>query len=121
MAKRKDKTTKLEEVIIEGILERKGKNIVSIDFRKHENAICNKFIICNGDSNTHVKSIADSIEVIVKKKLKETVWKKEGMENSLWVLLDYVDVVVHIFQTDIRDYYKLESLWADSISTNISV
>ena len=121
MAKRKDKTTKLEEAIIGGIKERNGKNIIIIDFSKQLNAVCKKFIICNGDSNTHVKSIADSVEEFVKKNLKETVWKKEGTENSLWILLDYVDIIVHVFQTEQREYYKLESLWADNISTTISV
>jgi ribosome-associated protein len=119
MAKRKDKTTKLEEAIIEGIRERKGNNIVIIDFSDQPNAICKKFIICNGDSNTHVKSIADNVEVYVKKNLKETVWKKEGFENSLWILLDYGDIVVHVFQTEQREYYKLESLWADNKSTTL--
>ena len=121
MGKRKDKTTKLEEVIIEAIAERKGKNIVSIDFSGQKFAMCKKFIICQGDSVTHVKSIADNVEVFVKKKLKESPWKKEGMENAQWILLDYVDIVVHVFRPDIRDFYKLESLWGDNISTNYSV
>jgi len=120
MAKRKDKTLKLEEIVIEGILEKKGKNIISIDFSEQQNSICKKFVICNGDSNTHVKAIANSVEEIVKKKLKENVWRKEGFENSLWILLDYSDVVVHIFQTQQREYYKLENLWADNVSKRIS-
>lgn len=120
MVKGKNKTLKLEKAIIEGIQEKKGKNIISIDFSNTLNAMCSKFIICNGDSNTHVKSIANSVEEIVKKKLKENVWKKEGFENSLWILLDYGDIVVHVFQTHEREHYRLENLWSDNVTTSIS-
>ncbi len=106
----KDKTV---DLIIEGIKEKKGKEIVSIDISKLENSVCRYFIICHGDSNTQVSAIANWIEKVVEDELDEKVWKKQGFENAQWILLDYVDVVVHIFQKETRDFYNLESLWAD--------
>lgn len=99
--------------IIEGIQERKGKEIVCIDLSPIENSICRYFIICHGDSNTQVGAIAQSVEKVMEEKLNEKVWRKQGMENAHWVLLDYVDVVVHIFQKEFREFYNLEGLWAD--------
>jgi ribosome-associated protein len=108
--KTKDKTV---DIIIEGIKEKKGKEIVSIDISKLENSVCRYFIICHGDSNTQVSAIAQWIEKVVEDDLNEKVWKKQGFENAQWILLDYVDIVVHIFQKEFRDFYDLESLWAD--------
>lgn len=108
--KTKDKTV---DLIIEGIKEKKGKEIVSIDISKLENSVCSYFIICHGDSNTQVSAIANWIEKVVEDELNEKVWKKQGFENAQWILLDYVDVVVHIFQKETRDFYNLENLWAD--------
>jgi len=99
--------------IIEGIKEKKGKEIVSIDLSALENSICRYFVICHGDSNTQVAAIAQWIEKVMEEKLDEKVWHKQGLENAHWVLLDYVDVVVHIFQKEFRDFYNLEGLWAD--------
>lgn len=99
--------------IIEGIQEKKGKEIVCIDLSSIENSICRYFIICHGDSNTQVGAIAQSVERVMEEKLNEKVLRKQGLENSAWVLLDYVDVVVHIFQKEYRDFYNLEGLWAD--------
>jgi len=99
--------------IIEGIQEKKGKEIVCIDLSALENSICRYFIICHGDSNTQVGAIAQSVEKVMEDKLNEKVWRKQGLENAHWVLLDYVDVVVHIFQKEFRDFYNLEELWAD--------
>jgi ribosome-associated protein len=99
--------------IIEGIQEKKGKEIVCIDLSALENSICRYFIICHGDSNTQVGAIAQSVEKVMEDKLNEKVWRKQGLENAHWVLLDYVDVVVHIFQKEFRDFYNLEGLWAD--------
>jgi ribosome-associated protein len=109
-AKTKDKTV---DLIIEGIKEKKGKEIVSIDISKLENSVCRYFIICHGDSNTQVSAIAQWIEKVVEDELNEKVWKKQGFENAQWILLDFVDIVVHIFQKESRDFYNLESLWAD--------
>jgi ribosome-associated protein len=99
--------------IIEGIKDKKGKEIISIDISELKNAVCRYFIICHGDSNTQVNAIANGIEQVMEEKLNERVWRKQGFENSQWVLLDYVDVVVHIFQKEFRDFYNLEGLWAD--------
>ncbi len=108
------KNNNLLNLIIEGIKNKKGNNISSIDLRKIENAVCDYFVICNADSNTQVKSIVDEIENHVKKNTGEKVWKKEGLENSQWILLDYSSIVVHVFQTKFREFYKLENLWADA-------
>jgi ribosome-associated protein len=99
--------------IIEGIKEKKGKEIVSINLTALESAVCRYFIICHGDSNTQVSAIAQWIEKTLEENLNEKVWKKQGFENSQWILLDYVDIVVHIFQKEFRDFYNLEELWAD--------
>jgi len=103
----------LLEHIIEGIKEKKGKEILSIDLRALDNSICRYFIICHGDSNTQVNAIANWIEYSIEEKLNEKVWHKEGFENANWILLDYVDIIVHIFQKESRDFYNLEGLWAD--------
>jgi ribosome-associated protein len=104
---------KLVALIIEGIKEKKGKEIISIDISKFESSICNHFIICHGDSNTQVNAIAQWIEKFIEEQTNEKVWRKQGFENAQWVLLDYIDIVVHIFQKEARDFYNLEGLWAD--------
>ncbi|MFC2087094.1 ribosome silencing factor [Bacteroidota bacterium] len=105
---------KLYNSILEGIFRKKGEDIIKIDLRKIGNAFCDYFIICHGGSNTQVKSIADSIEEKVKENLNEKAHHKEGVENSIWILLDYNDIVVHIFQKEYRGFYNLEGLWADA-------
>jgi ribosome-associated protein len=112
--KAKSESLILAETIIDGILDKKGKNVISLDLSKVNNSICNFFIICHGTSRTQVEAIADSIEDKVRIKLKEKPWHREGLENAEWVLLDYVDVVAHIFQEKTREFYQLESLWADA-------
>jgi ribosome-associated protein len=109
----------LVDTIIEGILEKKGNNIILLDLKKVENAFCDNFIICNADSNTQVNSISESIEKKVKEELNIRVHHREGLDNSVWVLLDFNDVLVHIFQTEYREYYKLEELWGDARLTRI--
>ncbi len=99
--------------IIDSIQGKKGKEIVSIDLQGLGTSLCDYFILCNGDSRTQVAAIAEGIEEQLKKKLGVAPHHKEGMENAHWVLLDYLDVVVHIFQKEYRDFYRLESLWAD--------
>jgi ribosome-associated protein len=106
-------TNTLLQTIITGIQEMKGKEIVSLDFTPVANSVCNYFIICNGDSNTHVNAIANSVDEYTKNKLNVSAWHIEGRENSHWVILDFADIVVHIFQTQYRQYYNLEDLWAD--------
>jgi ribosome-associated protein len=117
--KRKTSTDKLTETIIDAIKEKKGKDILKIDLAKLTNPVCKQFIICHADSNTQVNAIAEMIEVAVKKSMSERAWKKEGTENAQWIILDYVDVVVHVFQSPYREYYSLEKLWADGSITTV--
>lgn len=107
-------TEKLVDTIIEGIREKKGREIVSLNLTKLENVVSEYFIICHADSNIQVNAIANSVEEFSKKKLNIPVWHKEGFENSQWILLDYVSVIVHIFQYEHRKFYNLEDLWADA-------
>lgn len=100
--------------IIKGIEEKKGNDIQVFDLRNTGNAVCDYFVICSADSTTQVDSIAYSVEEFVKKATGESPWKSEGFTNKEWILIDYVDVVVHVFQTEVRDFYKLENLWADA-------
>ncbi|WP_444117974.1 ribosome silencing factor [Alistipes putredinis] len=108
---------KLTGTIIRAIKDKKGKNIVSLDLSKIDGAICSCFIVCNADSTTQVAAIAAGIEEQVLETLGEKVWRVEGQQNALWIAMDYVDVVVHIFQTELREFYKLEELWADAPAT----
>ena len=118
MGKRKTKietnTDLLLLSIVEGLHRKKGKDVVSLDLSKIENSVCKHFVICHGDSNTQVDALADSVEDTVQKMTGEKVWHKEGKNTATWILLDYSDVVVHIFQKSHRDFYKLEDLWADA-------
>jgi ribosome-associated protein len=104
----------LTQQVVSGILEKKGQNIKVLDLRNIENAVCDYFIICEGNSNTQVDAIADSVEVTVKKNLNQRPYRSEGWENALWILIDYVNVVVHVFEKETRYFYNLESLWADA-------
>ena len=110
----------LTDAIVEGILEVKGRNISVLNLQGIHNRVCDYFIICQADSNTQVNAIAGSVEVMVKKLTGERPYRKEGFENSEWILVDYVNVVVHIFQTEVRNFYNLESLWADAEVTEIA-
>lgn len=112
--KKKDESAILADIAIKGILEKKGKNITSLDLRNIPNSVCDYFIICEGDSTTQVDAIAKSVEEEVKKETGENPYHSEGFENAEWILIDYVTVVVHIFQKQIREFYNLESLWADA-------
>ena len=114
MAKKKTDSEKLAEKAVKGIQAKKGKNILSLDLRKIDNAVADFFIICHGSSRTQVEAICYGILETVDKELDMDPWHKEGMENAEWILLDYVDVVIHIFESSKRDFYKLESLWADA-------
>ena len=105
--------------IIKGIEEVKGNDIDILDLRAIDNAACDYFIICNGNSNTQVSAIVNSVQKIVSKELKDKPWHVEGMENAEWVLMDYVNIVVHVFQKQIREYYNIESLWGDAKITSI--
>lgn len=105
--------------IVEGILEKKGKEIVLLDLRKIGYAFCDNFVICHADSNTQVSAIADSIEKKLKDELNLRPHHREGIENSVWVLLDFSDVLVHIFLKEYREYYQLENLWGDALGSRV--
>jgi ribosome-associated protein len=105
--------------IIKGIEEVKGNDIDILDLREIDNSACDYFVICNGTSNTQVNAIVNSIQKTVSKELKDKPWHVEGPENAEWVLMDYVNIVVHVFQTHIREYYNIESLWGDAKITSI--
>ena len=105
----------LLDVIIESIKNKKGKEIVSIDLTKIENSVCDYFVICHADSTTQVGAIADEIRDKSKEHLGISAHHVEGMENSHWVLLDYLDIVVHVFLGEFRRFYHLEELWADGV------
>jgi ribosome-associated protein len=113
-------TDDLLSFIIQGIEEVKGQDIDILDLRKIDNAVCEYFIVCNGNSNTQVNAIVGSIQKIVSKALKDKPWHVEGTENAEWVLMDYVSIVVHVFQKHIREYYNIESLWGDAKITSIA-
>jgi len=105
---------KLIETIVTAIQDKKGKDIVSLNLEGFDGAICSHFIVCNADSTAQVAAIADGIEQEVLEKLGEKVWRIEGQQNAFWIAMDYLDVVVHIFQTELREIYRLEELWADA-------
>lgn len=107
-------TEQLIDAIVEGIQRKKGLELVKIDLTKINHTECKYFIICHGNSNTQVDAIAHSVEDTVEEITNEKAWHKDGYRNSLWILLDYADVMVHIFQKDTRNFYDLENLWADA-------
>lgn len=104
----------LIDSIIDGIQDVKGKDIVVLNLSELPNAVTDFFIICSGDSSTQVESAAQAIVRKTRVDLKEKPWHQEGTRNAEWILLDYVNVVVHIFYKGVRDFYNLENLWADA-------
>ena len=110
-----DSSDILANVVIGGMLNNKSENIVSLDLKKIESAVCDYFIICHGNSNTHITAIANNIIKETSKELNDKPLSKEGISNGTWILLDYGNVVAHIFQKEIRDYYNLEELWGDAL------
>jgi ribosome-associated protein len=104
----------LSDVIVKGMLEKKAADIVVMDLRKVKNSIADFFVICSGSSDKQIDAIADSIDEEVFKTLKENVWHSEGKNNKEWMLLDYIDVVAHVFRKDRREFYSLERLWGDA-------
>ena len=105
--------------VLEGIENVKGVDINILDLRKIDNVACKYFIVCTGNSTTQVNAITNSIKKCVSKSMAEKPWHVEGLENSKWVLMDYVDVVVHIFNEETREHYKIEELWGEAISTHV--
>ena len=109
----------LVDKIVEAIQDTKGEDIQIFDLSGIENSVADTFVICSGNSNTQVSAIAGNIEKKVRNDIRERPWHVEGTENAMWVLVDYVSVVVHVFQKQIRDYYDIEELWGDAKSTKI--
>jgi len=119
MTEKNSNADQLITVILDGIEDVKGQNTNILDLRELENTVCDYFIICEGTSNTQVNAIVNSIQKKVSKEIKDKPWHIEGSNNAEWVLMDYVNVVVHVFQKHIREYYDLESLWGDAKTTEI--
>ncbi|MDA8956177.1 ribosome silencing factor [Flavobacteriales bacterium] len=109
----------LNNVVIEGMQKIKGNDIISLNLKDIETAVCDYFIICHGTSNTHVNAIADSVIEETLKTLQDKPFSKEGMQSGEWILLDYGNVVVHVFQKEIRDFYNIEKLWGDAVINHI--
>lgn len=114
MQQAKTSTDQLITLVIQGIEAVKGVNVSLLDLREIENTVCDYFILCTGTSNTHVNAIVSSIQKTVSKAIREKPWHIEGAENAAWVLMDYVNVVVHVFQKHIREFYNIEGLWGDA-------
>ena len=111
-------STYLSEIAIHGIQEKKGNDIIRLDLRALNSSVSDYFVICNADSSTQVKAIADSVEEEIYKNTQTNPWRKEGQESAEWIILDYFDIVVHIFKTEKRDFYGIEDLWGDAQSTS---
>ncbi len=105
--------------IVEGIRDKKGHDIVTLNLMKLDNAVCDYFVICHGNSDIQVEAIADSVEDYVKKKTNAKPINVEGVDNAEWILLDYFDVVVHVFLKSKRPFYQLEEVWADATATSL--
>lgn len=120
MTKKQVSADDLIAVIIKGIDDVKGEDIQLLDLREIENTVCDYFIICSGNSNTQVNAISGSVQKVVSKETKDKPWHVEGQGNAEWILMDYVNVVVHIFQKHVRDFYDIESLWGDAKITEIN-
>ena len=124
MAKKEKKSseissTELSKLVVKGMQEKKGQDIVVMDLRKVKSAFTDYFVICSGSSDTQIDAIAESVDVEVYKAIKQLPFHKEGRENKEWILLDYVDVVVHVFKKEKRDFFRLEELWGDAQFTYI--
>ena len=108
------------KVIADAMLEKKGQEVLSLDLKKIGTAISDYFIVCNADSGTNVLAIADNVEDRMAEKCKRKVIRTQGRENALWVILDYGDIVVHVFQTAYTAFYRIEDLWVDAERTDYS-
>ena len=104
------------KIIADAMLEKKAKDVISLDLRKIGTAVADYFVICNADSSTQVQAIADAVEEAMDAAGQRVV-RQQGRENAFWIILDYTDIVVHIFKTDQRLFYRLEDLWADAVKT----
>ena len=123
MGKRTDEATseELANWIVRGMQERKAFDIVLLNLKNVQNAIADYFVICSGSSTTQIDAISDSIDEQVQKETQQNPWHREGVENKQWILLDYVDVVAHVFDKESREFYNLENLWGDAVKTDYEV
>ncbi|MCF0190672.1 MAG: ribosome silencing factor [Marinilabiliaceae bacterium] len=112
-------TDKLLESIIEGIKDKKGENISILDLRGIDGSLCDYFVICDANNTTQTEAIADSIWDRVHDDLGEKPIHDEGRQNGVWILLDYHDVIIHIFHRPTRHFYSIETLWNDAVRTDI--
>lgn len=120
MTEKKGSTDDLITAILKGIEEVKGDDIQLFDLRDIDNTVTDYFIICTGNSNTQVSAISGSVQKLVSKELHDKPWHIEGEANAEWILMDYINVVVHIFQKSVREFYDIESLWGDAKITVIT-
>ena len=111
----------LVTAIVDAMLDKKAKDPVILDLKNMNSSVCDAFVICHGSSRTQVEAIADEVIGSIKKKTGLNPWHKEGFENAEWILIDYFDIIVHIFQDSKRSFYNLEQLWADAEITRIKV
>lgn len=118
---KKISTAQLKDAVIRSMADKKGQNIVCLNMEKVNNNICDFFVICEGASSVQVSTIANAVEEEVYKLTGQYAYHKEGYENAEWILQDYIDVVVHIFQPDIRTFYNLEGLWGDAEQEEVMV
>lgn len=116
-----DRDKELVQIIVEGMREKKARNITLMDLQKIENSFCNYFVICEADSKPQLQAITESVEEFTQKKVSVKPHHVEGIQNAEWILLDYLTVVVHIFRSDIRAFYNIEELWADANIQHLSV
>ncbi len=115
----KEETTSLLDAIVYGMQEKKAKNITIINLSELEHRVADYFVICDADSTTHVNAVADTLEEFVMKKTGEKPYRSEGRQNSEWILIDYVNIVAHVFMRETREFYNIEGLWADGEVTRI--
>ena len=115
-AARLTKNSKIIKTIIAAIQEKKGENIISLDLRKINEAVADFFIICEAGNHPQIRAIADNVEDRVKEKCDENPYHHEGLQKLHWVLIDYVNVVVHIMHSETRKFYRLEEMWSDAVS-----
>ncbi|TMI93794.1 MAG: ribosome silencing factor [Bacteroidetes bacterium] len=120
VATRLTKSSKIIKTIIHAIQQKKGENIISLDLRKIPEAVADFFIICEAGSQPQIRAISDFVEEQLKKKCSEIPYRHEGMKHLHWVLIDYINVVVHIMQPEMRKFYKLEELWSDAAAQEYS-
>ena len=108
------------KVIALAMLEKRAQDVISLDLTRIGTAVADRFVICNADSTTQVVGISDYVEEQMEKMCGRSVVRKQGRENAFWIILDYTDIVVHIFKTDQRLFYRLEDLWADAVKTTFT-